>query len=76
MSTEILLPKLGFSMNEGQIQEWLAADGDEVKAGQPLFTLESDKSVTEVEAPASGILKIIVKPEEVCLVGTILGTIE
>ena len=76
MSTEILLPKLGFSMSEGQVQEWLAQDGQNVTAGQILFTLESDKSVTEVEAPASGTLHIHIQPGEVQPVGTVLGTIE
>jgi pyruvate/2-oxoglutarate dehydrogenase complex dihydrolipoamide acyltransferase (E2) component len=76
MSTDILLPKLGFSMSEGQVAEWLVADGKQVTAGQPLFSLESDKSVTEIEAPATGILKILVQPAETCPVGTILGTIE
>ena len=55
MSTDILLPKLGVSMSEGQVAEWLVADGKQVTAGQPLFSLESDKSVTEIEAPATGI---------------------
>jgi len=76
MSTDILLPKLGFSMSEGQVAEWLVADGKQVMAGQPLFSLESDKSVTEIEAPATGILKILVQPAETCPVGTILGTID
>ena len=52
MGTQILLPKLGFSMNEGVLTEWLAADGTTVKEGEPLYALESDKSVQEVEAPA------------------------
>jgi pyruvate/2-oxoglutarate dehydrogenase complex dihydrolipoamide acyltransferase (E2) component len=47
MSVEILLPKIGFSMNEGQIAEWLAADGNQVTEGQPLFRLEADKSANE-----------------------------
>ncbi|MFV0646028.1 MAG: biotin/lipoyl-containing protein, partial [Sphingomonadaceae bacterium] len=37
MATEVLLPKLGFSMNEGILSEWLVADGAEVKEGDPLF---------------------------------------
>ncbi len=76
MSTEILLPKIGFSMNEAQIQEWLVADGGQVEAGQPLLTIESDKSVTEIEAPASGLLRILVQPEVTIEVGTLLGRIE
>lgn len=76
MATEILLPKLGFSMTEGEIAEWLVADGDHVTEGDPLFLLEADKSTNEVEAPASGILRIIAEAGETYEVGTILGTIE
>ena len=76
MSTEILLPKIGFSMNEGQIAEWLAKDGDTVSEGQPLFSLEADKSTNEVEAPASGTLRIVGQVGETYEVGTVLGYIE
>lgn len=73
MSYEILLPKLGFSMNEGQIAEWLVQDGETVSAGQPLFTLESDKSTTEIEAPAGGVLQIIGQAGETYEVGAVIG---
>jgi pyruvate/2-oxoglutarate dehydrogenase complex dihydrolipoamide acyltransferase (E2) component len=76
MATEILLPKIGFSMNEGQIAEWLAADGDTITEGQPLFSLESDKSTNEVESPASGKLRIVAQPGETYEVGTVLGYID
>jgi pyruvate/2-oxoglutarate dehydrogenase complex dihydrolipoamide acyltransferase (E2) component len=75
MAVEILLPKLGFSMNEGELVEWLVADGAQATEGQPLFTLESDKSAQEVEAPATGILRIIKQPGETYEVGTVLGEI-
>lgn len=76
MSTEILLPKIGFSMNEGVLTRWLAEDGATVKQGEPLYELESDKSLQEVEAPASGQLKIIVAATgETYPVGTVLGEI-
>lgn len=75
MATEILLPKLGFSMNEGVLSEWLVADGGEVKEGEPLFALESDKSTQEIEAPASGMLRVIKQPGETYEVGTLLGEI-
>jgi pyruvate/2-oxoglutarate dehydrogenase complex dihydrolipoamide acyltransferase (E2) component len=58
MAYEILLPKLGFSMNEGELVEWLVEDGVAVTEGQPLYALESDKSTQEVEAPTSGKLRI------------------
>jgi len=77
LATEILLPKIGFSMNEGTVGEWLVADGGEVSEGQPLFLLESDKSANEVEAPASGRLRIMVEAGgDPVPVGTILGVIE
>lgn len=75
MATEIILPKLGFSMNEGMLSEWLVADGGQVSAGEPLFALESDKSTQEVEAAVSGTLKIFKQPGETYEVGTILGEI-
>ena len=76
MAVEILLPKIGFSMNEGQVAEWLAKDGEEVKEGQPLYSLEADKSTNEVEAPASGKLRIVAQLGETYEVGTVLGYIE
>ncbi|SCW38614.1 Biotin-requiring enzyme [Sphingobium faniae] len=76
MAVEILLPKLGFSMEEGVLSEWLVADGASVTEGQPLYTLESDKSAQEVEAPATGTLHIIIDSTgETYPVGTILGEI-
>jgi len=76
MATEILLPKIGFSMNEGTLAEWLIADGASINAGEPLYLLESDKSAQEIEAPASGKLKIIAAAGEVYEVGTLLGEIQ
>lgn len=76
MTTEILLPKLGFSMNEGTLVEWLAVDGAQITQGQPLFCLESEKSVQEIEAPATGRLKILKTPGETYRIGTVLGEIE
>lgn len=75
MSTQVLLPKIGFSMNEGTLSEWLAADGEAVTEGQLLYALESDKSIQEVEAPASGTLKIIAQAGEVYQVGAVLAEI-
>ncbi len=76
MATEILLPKIGFSMTEAQIAEWLVADGATVSEGDPLFLLEADKSTNEVEAPASGILRIEAETGETYEVGTVIGYIE
>ena len=77
MATEILLPKLGFSMNEGAVAEWFAADGAQVKEGETLYGLESEKSVEEIPAPASGTLRIkVAAGEDKYPVGTVIGVIE
>lgn len=76
MSTEILLPQLGFSVTEGTIAEWLTEDGAQVEQGAPLYSIESDKSVQEIEAPASGRLRILAQPGTSLPVGTVLGVIE
>jgi pyruvate/2-oxoglutarate dehydrogenase complex dihydrolipoamide acyltransferase (E2) component len=76
MAYEILLPKLGFSMNEGELVEWLVEDGVAVTEGQPLYALESDKSTQEVEAPTSGKLRILKGVGETYPVGTVLAEIE
>jgi pyruvate/2-oxoglutarate dehydrogenase complex dihydrolipoamide acyltransferase (E2) component len=76
MATQILLPKIGFSMNEGELTEWLAEDGAAVTEGQPLYSIESDKSVNEVESPATGKLKILKEKGGPYEVGTVLGEIE
>jgi pyruvate/2-oxoglutarate dehydrogenase complex dihydrolipoamide acyltransferase (E2) component len=76
MAVEVLLPKLGFSMTEGTLSEWLVADGGEAVEGQPLYTLESDKSAQEVESPASGTLRVVKPIGETYEVGTVLAIIE
>lgn len=76
MAIEITLPRLGWSMEEGVFQSWLKNEGEEVKSGEPLFVLESDKAAQEVEATDSGILHIPANaPQtgEVTKVGRVLG---
>jgi pyruvate dehydrogenase E2 component (dihydrolipoamide acetyltransferase) len=58
MATEIVMPRLGWTMEEGIFGEWLKKDGEEVKAGDLLFTVESDKATQEVESFDSGVLRI------------------
>ena len=76
MAVDVVLPKIGFAMTEGQITEWLVQDGQPVNEGQPLFTLEADKSANEVEAPATGTLKILQPAGSIYEVGTVIGVIE
>lgn len=76
MATEVTVPKIGFSMSEGVLTEWLVEDGATVTEGQVIYALESDKSVNEVESPAAGTLKILVQPDdEPIAVGTVVAEI-
>jgi pyruvate/2-oxoglutarate dehydrogenase complex dihydrolipoamide acyltransferase (E2) component len=75
MTTQVLLPKLGFSVNEAVLIEWLVPDGGEVTKGELLYTLESEKSVAEVEAPVDGRLTILKRAGETYEVGTVIGEI-
>jgi pyruvate/2-oxoglutarate dehydrogenase complex dihydrolipoamide acyltransferase (E2) component len=76
MGTQVLLPKLGFSMDQGTVSQWLVADGAPATRGQPLYSLESDKSVQEIEAPASGTLRILAPAGESYPVGHVLAQID
>ncbi len=76
MATEVLIPKIGFSMTEGELSEWLVSNGGETVEGEPLFSIESDKSTNEVESPATGKLRILKEAGETYEVGTVIGTIE
>jgi pyruvate/2-oxoglutarate dehydrogenase complex dihydrolipoamide acyltransferase (E2) component len=73
--SQIILPKLGFAMEEGLLVAWLVPDGGTTVEGAPLFELESEKSVQEIEAPVSGTLRVIVPAGETYPVGTVLGEI-
>ena len=76
MAFEITLPRLGWDMVEGSLADWLKKDGEFVKAGELLFTVEGDKAIQEIEALDSGYLKTLPdgpqKGEKVP-VGTLLG---
>ena len=55
---EIRLPRLGWSMEEGTFVGWLKRPGDEVAIGQPLFELEGEKALQEIESVDAGVLYI------------------
>jgi len=62
MVTEVILPKLGQTMEEGTIIEWLKQEGEPVQRGEVLFMVETDKATLEVEATARGFLRKILVP--------------
>ena len=75
MSTTLTMPKLEMSMQEGTLAEWVVADGADVKEGDVIYLLETDKTSREIEAPVAG--KLVHKAEagEVYSCGTEIGEI-
>jgi pyruvate dehydrogenase E2 component (dihydrolipoamide acetyltransferase) len=63
MATEVILPRVDMDMATGRVSKWLAKEGDSVRAGQPLFEIETDKAAMEIESPASGVLRNILVSE-------------
>jgi len=59
MVTEVIMPKMGQTMEKGKIIKWLKKNGEEVKRGEPLLEIETDKTTIEIEARDSGILRIL-----------------
>jgi pyruvate dehydrogenase E2 component (dihydrolipoamide acetyltransferase) len=72
---QVVMPKLGLTMTEATLIEWLKSDGDPIEKGEPLFVLESEKSALEIEAPASGTLHILVPAGETVPVHTPIATL-
>jgi len=76
MAVPITIPRLGWNMEEGTFAGWLKADGDAVRAGEPLFALETEKATEEVEGLDAGFLRIPAdgpKPGDRLAVGTAIG---
>ena len=76
MPYEIVMPRLGWNMEEGTLVEWLKQDGETVRQGEMVCTIEGDKAAAEVESFEAGILKIpdaSPPPGRNVPVGTLLG---
>ncbi len=75
MATILTMPKLGLTMTEGKVVKWLRQDGEQVVQGQPVVVVMSKKITYEMEAPASGIVRIAVQAKESRQVTDVLGFI-
>jgi pyruvate dehydrogenase E2 component (dihydrolipoamide acetyltransferase) len=74
--TEVTMPSMGADMTEGTIVKWLKAEGDQVKRGDKLAEIETDKTVVEMESYNEGLLKKIVIGEgELVPVGQVIAYI-
>jgi pyruvate dehydrogenase E2 component (dihydrolipoamide acetyltransferase) len=63
MAVEIRMPQLGLTMEEGTIDQWLKQEGDEVKVGDPIAQIQTDKLTSELESDVEGVLLKIVAQE-------------
>jgi len=75
MATAVKLPKLGLTMTEAKVVKWLRQDGEQVAQGQPLVVVMSRKITYEMEAPASGVVRIVAQPKETRKVTEVIGFI-
>lgn len=76
MAVEITMPKLGLSMKTGTVSKWLKNEGDQVKKGDLLLEVMTEKITNKVEAPGDGVLLKIVAAKGAKLpIGALLGVI-
>jgi pyruvate dehydrogenase E2 component (dihydrolipoamide acetyltransferase) len=73
MATEFTMPKLGLTMEEATILEWLIADGQPVAAGAVVMRIETDKVETEVEISAAGVLHHVAREGDVFPCGAVIA---
>ncbi|WP_456390810.1 dihydrolipoamide acetyltransferase family protein [Profundibacter sp.] len=72
--SDLVMPKLGLTMTEGTISEWVVSPGDSFSSGDLVLVIETDKIANEVEAPADGTLhEVIVLVGETVPVGAVLA---
>ena len=76
MLLEIKVPSVGESVTEATLAQWYKKDGDQVRKGELLFVLETDKVTLEIEAEADGVLKISKSEGETMPIGGVVGTID
>src|SRR5918911_3487686 len=76
MATDVTMPRLSDSMEEGTILKWIVEEGGEVKRGEPLCEIETDKANMTYEADTDGTLIEIVVPEgETVALGEVIARV-
>jgi len=73
---KLKLPKLGQTMEEATITEWMVSNGDKVTSGQEIYAVETDKSVLEIESPFEGTITLIGEVGSAYEIGDIIAEIE
>jgi pyruvate dehydrogenase E2 component (dihydrolipoamide acetyltransferase) len=76
MATQVVMPKLSPTMEEGQLSRWLKKEGDKVSMGEPLAEIDTDKATMEMQALGNGVLrKILIKEGESAPLGQLIAII-
>jgi pyruvate dehydrogenase E2 component (dihydrolipoamide acetyltransferase) len=76
MATQVVMPKLSPTMEEGQLSRWLKKEGDKVSMGEPLAEIDTDKATMEMQALTNGVLrKIIINEGESAPLGQLIAII-
>ncbi|HLE61726.1 MAG TPA: biotin/lipoyl-containing protein, partial [Pyrinomonadaceae bacterium] len=76
MATQVIMPKLSPTMEEGQISRWLKKEGEKVSMGEPLAEIDTDKATMEMQALANGVLrKILINEGESAPLGQLIAII-
>src|SRR3954471_14668907 len=76
MATDVLMPRLSDSMEEGTVLKWMVQPGGEVKRGEPLVEIETDKANMTYEADTDGVLiEVIAQEGETLPIGQVIARI-
>src|ERR1044071_3902609 len=76
MATQVIMPKLSPTMEEGQLSRWLKKEGDKVSMGEPLAEIDTDKATMEMQSLGNGVLrKILIQEGESVPLGQIIAVI-
>src|SRR5882757_10076344 len=76
MATQVSMPKLSPTMEEGQLSRWLKKEGDKVTMGEPLAEIDTDKATMEMQALGNGVLrKVLLQEGESAPLGQLIAII-
>src|SRR5207244_12555988 len=76
MSVQVKIPAVGESISSGVVSVWHKKTGEQVKKGEPLFTLETDKVSTEIVAETDGVLRTKAAEGQEVKIGEVVAEIE
>jgi pyruvate/2-oxoglutarate dehydrogenase complex dihydrolipoamide acyltransferase (E2) component len=76
VATEIRAPRLGVTVTQIRIVEWLVSDGGSVTAGEPVLVFATDKVQHELEAPATGTIRLLAQIDDECPIGMVIAEID